>query len=236
MRCLWFIFIVLLAFPKLAFTQDSKDSTFSILINTGLGFTHANDPHINKWLAKYGYPTEPRVPESLHFELAAIPESSRMMYSLKLSTVISAENLTSFNLLAGAYYAMVKKKNFMLFAGLDAGYHSDIVTLNGDLPSEYQKLAEEYNRQLSLNRDGLFLEPGIRAFWYPVNINNVQIGLFGDLGYAMDFNSKWKLGYYDNNHGRYNHFRKLQKPSDQQKANEYGFSYNLGLSIHIHLQ
>lgn len=236
MKCYGFIFIVLLTFPRVAFTQTSRDSTFSIMINAGIGFTHANDPHINKWLAKYGYPTEPRVPQSLHFELAAIPESSRMLYSVKLSTVISADNLTSFNILGGAYYGFIKHRNFMLFAGLEAGYHNDIIALDGNLPVDYQKLADSVKRQLSLNRDGLFLEPGLRAFWFPIALHNVQVGLFGDLGYAMDFNSKWKLGYYNNDHGRYNHFSKIQKPSDQQKVSEYGFSYNVGLSVQIHLQ
>jgi hypothetical protein len=229
-------FVLLIIVPKFAFSQASRDSTFSILINAGLGFTHANDPHINKWLAKYGYPTEPHVPESLHFELAAIPESSRMMYSVKLSTVISADNLTSFNVLGGAYYALVKRRSFMLFAGMGAGYHSDIIALNGGLPAEYQKLADSVKHQLSLNRDGLFLEPGIRAFWFPLTLHNVQVGLFGDLGYAMDFNSKWKLGYYNNTHGRYNHFSRIQKPSDQEKVNEHGFAYNVGLTVHLHLQ
>jgi hypothetical protein len=236
MKAYGFIFIALLTVPKFAFPQAWRDSTFSILINTGLGFTHANDPHINKWLAKYGYPTEPHVPESLHFELAAIPESSRMMYTLKITTVVSAENLTSYNILGGAFYGLVKQRNFMLFAGMEAGYHSDIISLNGNLPAEYQKLADEYGRQLSLNRDGLFMEPGIRAFWYPININNVQVGIFGDLGYAMDFNSQWKLGFYENNRGKYDHFKKIQKPTDQEKANEHGMAYTMGLSVHLHLQ
>jgi hypothetical protein len=228
--------MILLTAPKLALTQIQRDSSFSVLFNTGVGFTHANDPHINRWLAKYGYPTEPHVPKSLNFELAAIPESSRLLYSLKLSTIISAKDLTSFNILGGIYYGLIKQRNFMLFAGLGAGYHNDIIALNGDLPADYKALADQYGHQLSLNRNGLFIEPALRAFWFPVSIHNVQMGLFAGLGYDMDFNSKWKLGYYDNNHGKYNHFRKIQKPADQQKVSEYGLSYNLGLSVHIRLQ
>lgn len=63
-----------------------------------MSFSRANDLHINKWLQKYGYPVEPRVMSSYNFEVAAIPEASRMMYSVRVSTITDAKNLTSFNL------------------------------------------------------------------------------------------------------------------------------------------
>jgi hypothetical protein len=227
---------ILLTATELVFAQAPKDSSFSLLVNTSISFTHANDLHINRWLAKYGYPTEPHVPASLNFELAAIPVSSRILYSLKVSTIISAKNLSSFNLLGGVYKAIIKKRSFMLFAGLGAGYHDDIITLNGDMPPDYKVLAAQYNKQLSLRREGLFVEPAARVFWFPLSYHNVQLGLVAGLAYDMDINSRWKLGYFDNNDGKYNHFKKIRKPADQQKVSEFGVAYNIGLNLRIHLQ
>jgi hypothetical protein len=227
---------ILLTATELVFAQAPQDSSFSVLVNSTISFTHANDLHINRWLAKYGYPVESRVPASLNVELAAIPVSSLILYSLKVSTIISAKNLTSFNLLGGVYKAIVKKKSFLLFAGLGAGYQNDIVTLNGDMPQDYKVLAAQYNKQLSLRREGLFVEPAARVFWYPVSYHNLQLGLAAGLAYDMDINSRWKLGYYDNNNGKFNHFKKIRKPADQQKVSEFGIAYNIGLTLRLHLQ
>lgn len=229
------LFVIFLAAPGIVYSQAPKDSAFSLLINNSISFTHANDPHLNRWLAKYGYPRESHVPASLNIEVAAIPVASRLMYSLKLSTIISGKNLSSFNLLAGLYYTILKNKNLLLLAGLGAGYHRDIISLNGNLPPDYRQLAAQYNRQLSLRRAGLFVEPAFRAFWFPLHYRGWQLGLFGGLGFDMDFNSQWRLGYYDNRHGVSNHFIKLKKPSDQQRVSEYGVAYNGGISLHFHL-
>ncbi|MES1159302.1 MAG: hypothetical protein ABUM51_00955 [Bacteroidota bacterium] len=229
------IFVFFLLVPTALFSQALKDSAFSLLINSSISFTHANDPHMNRWMAKYGYPAEPHVPASLNLEVAAIPVASRLMYSLKLSTIISGKNLSSFNLLAGLYEAIIQNQHFLLLAGIGAGYHRDIITLNGNLPADYRALANQYNRQLSLRRAGLFIEPAARAFWFPFSHRGWQLGLFGGLGFDMDFNSQWRLGYYDNRHGAYNHFIKLKKPSDQQRVSEYGLAYNVGISLHFHL-
>ncbi|HEX9514435.1 MAG TPA: hypothetical protein VF939_28275 [Puia sp.] len=235
MKLFQLILVILLMAPGVVYSQAPKDSAFSLFINSSISFTHANDPHLNRWLTKYGYPGESHVPASLNVEIAAIPVASRLMYSLKLSTIVTGKNLSSFNLLAGLYEALIKNRQFLLLAGLGAGYHRDIITLNGNLPPDYRQLASQYNRQLSLRRAGLFVEPAIRAFWFPISYRGWQLGLFGGLGYDMDFNSKWSLGYYDNSHGAYNHFKKLKKPSDQQKVSEYGLAYNGGLSLHFHL-
>lgn len=229
------IFVFFLLIPVAVFSQTPKDSAFSLLINSSISFTHANDPHMNRWMAKYGYPAEPHVPASLNLEIAAIPVASRLMYSLKLSTIISGKNLSSFNLLAGLYEAIIKTRQFLLLAGIGAGYHRDIITLNGDMPADYRELATQYNRQLSLRRAGLFVEPAARVFWFPLSYRSWQLGLFGGLGFDMDFNSQWRLGYYDNRHGAYNHFIKLKKPSDQQRVSEYGLAYNGGVSLHFQL-
>jgi len=227
--------ILLLTASELAFSQSSGDSAFSLLFNSALSCTHANDPHINRWLAKYGYPAQSHVPASLNFEISAIPASSRFLYSIRLSTINSEKNLCSFNVLGGLYMALVKKRSFLLFAGTGAGYHNDIITLNGDMPADYKQLAVQYHAPLALRRTGLFIEPALRAFWYPVNYRNVQLGLSAGVGYDLNFNSGWRLGYYDNNHGKYNHFKKLKKPEDQLKVSEYGFSYNAGISLRVNL-
>lgn len=217
------------------FAQAPVDSTFSLMFNGGLSFTHANDPHINRWLAKYGYPTEPHVPTSLHFELSAMPVNSRQMYSVRVSVINSGKNLTSFNLLLGMYTALVKDRNFLLMAGAGVGIHRDIIALNGDMPLEYKQLATRYNRPLGLRRGGFLVEPALRAFWFPVNIHQLQLGLFAGAGVDLDFNSRWRLGYFDNSKGKASHFKKLTKPADQQRVSECGLAYNAGLTFRLHL-
>jgi hypothetical protein len=236
MKLRGFLFAFLLAACGSAYAQTRPDSTFSVLLNSSLSFTHANDPHINRWLQEYGYPTQPHVPVSLNFEVAAIAADSRLMYSLRISTVTSVSNLTSYNFMAGLYAAAVKTKNFLLFAGASAGYHVDIIVLNGQLPPAYQALAANYNTPLALRRSGLSLEPALRAFWYPLHLGIVQVGIFGGLGYDVDLNSRWRLGTYSNDHGRYSHFKKLDQPSDQQKVNEHGFSLSTGISFRVNLR
>lgn len=231
----YLLVVFLLTASEWSFSQNSGDSTFSLFFNSGLSFTHANDPHINRWLTKYGYPAEPHVPSSLNCEVGAIPTASRLFYTLRLSTINTGKSLSSFNMLGGLYWALVRTNGFLLFAGSGAGYHNDIITLNGDMPADYKQLAAQYHASLALRRTGLFLEPALRAFWYPLHYRNVQLGLTAGIGYDLDFNSRWRLGYYDNNHGRYNRFKKLKKPDDQLRVSEYGLSYNAGLSLRVNL-
>ncbi len=230
---IFFGFLLLVAGPL--FGQAPADPSFSLFFNSGLSFTHANDPHINRWLTKYGYPTEPHVPSSLQFEVGAMPVSSRQMYNIRVSVINSGKNLTSFNLLAGVYTALIKEKSFMLLAGAGIGFHRDILSLNGDMPAAYKQLASRYNKPLGLRRGGLILEPALRAFWFPFTINSLQLGLFASAGLDMDFNSRWRLGYFDNSRGKASHFKRLAKPSDQLRVSEYGLAYNVGLSIRLHV-
>jgi hypothetical protein len=234
MKLFGLLILALLAATFSAFSQVRKDSSFSLLFNSGISFTHANDPHINRWLEKYGYPTEPRTPSSINFELAAIPANSRLLYSVRLSTINSGSNLSSYNAMLGVFTALARSETFLLYAGGSVGLHGDIIHLNGNVPAEYQQL-DKYKDPLALRRRGPVLEPAIRALWYPVRIRSVQIGVYGGLGYDLDFNSQWKLGYYSNNHGEYSHFRGLGKPNDQKRVNEYGLSYSGGLSLRINL-
>ena len=233
---LWgFLFSALLTATVPSFAQSRTDSSFSLLFNSGISFTHANDPHINRWLDKYGYPAEPHIPSSINFEIAAIPANSRLLYSIKLSSIKSGSNLSSYNISAGLYFSLLKSKRFLLYLGGATGLHGDIITLNGRVPPEYVQMATPYRSPLALRRRGLFVEPAARAFWYPVHFRAVELGLFAALGYDLDINSKWKLGYYSNNHGKYSHFRELGKPNDQTKVSEYGVFYSAGLSFRINL-
>jgi hypothetical protein len=231
-----FMLVILLAASGSVYSQTPGDTTFSLFVNSSLSFTHASDPHINHWLKEYGYPAEPHVPTSLNFEAAAIPADSRVMYAIRLSTITSGNDLTSFTLSAGAYAAVVKTRSLLILVGGALGYHADIITLDGKLPTAYEQLATQYDvSSLALRRDGLYMEPAARIVWYPVHIGFVQIGIFGGLGYDVDLNSQWRLGYYSDVHGKYNDFKKLRKPSDQQKASEHGFSLSAGLSVRFNL-
>lgn len=233
---LWgLLFPALLTATVSSFGQSGKDSSFSLLFNSGISFSHANDPHINRWLEKYGYPTEPHVPMSVHFEIAAVPAYSRLLYTIKLSAINSGHNLSSYNISGGLYASLLKSKKFFLYLGGSVGLHGDIITLNGQLPSEYERMAASYNQPLALRRRGLFVEPAAKVFWYPIRFRATQLGVFASLGYDMDINSKWKLGYYSNNHGKYSHFRQLGKPNDQEKYSECGVFYSAGLSLRLNL-
>jgi hypothetical protein len=232
-----YLFLLLLTTGGSAYAQTGPDSTFSLFFNSSLSFNHANDPHINHWLNEYGYPAEPHVPTSLNFEAAAMPANSRLLYSVHLSTITNASDLTSFNLGAGLFFAPVKTQHFMLFFGSSLGYHADIITLYGNLPPAYEDLSVKYNTPLALRRTGLSIAPMMRLFWYPIRLGNVlQIGITGGAGYAVDLNSEWRLGYYSDVHGKYDHFKKLlNKPSDQQKVSEHGFVLSAGLSLRFNL-
>lgn len=234
MKALGFLFLLLLT-AAVSFGQSKTDSSFSLLFNSGISFTHANDPHINRWLTRYGYAPEPHIPSSINFEIAAIPAYSRLLYTIKLSSISSGSNLSSYTISAGLYRSMLKSKNFFFYLGGAAGLHGDIITLNGQLPPEYEQMASHLHAPLALRRRGLFVEPAARIFWYPIRVRAVQIGAYAALGYDFDLNSKWKLGYYSNNHGKFSHFRELSKPNDQEKYSECGVFYSAGLSVRINL-
>ncbi|HEV2483738.1 MAG TPA: hypothetical protein VGS79_28930 [Puia sp.] len=234
-RVVFFFSLLIVAVETGQAQSPKQDSSFSLYFNSGLSFTHANDPHINRWLKTYGYPTEPHIPTSINLELAAMPANSRVLYAVRVSTINTGGNFSSYNAMLGVYSAIIKHRSFMFLAGGMAGLHGDIVTLDGNIPPEYKEMAASHPEPLALRRRGLVLEPGVRLFWYPVNIHAVQLGFYGGLGCDMDFNSRWRLGYYSNDHGKYSHFRGLGKPSDQQRVSEYGLSYSAGLSFRIHL-
>lgn len=217
--------------------QAPRDSTFSLFFNSSLNFSHANDQHFNHWLTQYGYKPVPRVPISLNFEAGAMPANSRYLYTVHLSTITNASDITAFNVGAGLYYAAIKTGHFLLFAGSSFGYHADIINLNGNLPPAYDSLAVRYHTRLSLRRSGLSFAPSLRLFWYPIRLGNIlQVGVIGGAGFAGDVNSMWRLGYYSSTNGKNDHFRKIGKPGDQQKVSVYGFFFSAGLSLKFNLQ
>jgi hypothetical protein len=234
---LWGFFLLLLSAGGSGYAQKASDSTFSLFFNSSLSFSHANDPHINHWLKEYGYPAEPHVPTSLSFEAAAMPANSRLLYSVHLSAITNANNLTAFNLGAGLFVALVKTDRFMFLLGTSVGYHADIITLNGNLPPAYEDLSVKYNTPLALRRTGLSMAPMMRIFWYPIRLGKtLQVGIIGGAGYVIDLNSTWRLGYYSGEYGKYDHFRKLvNKPNDQRKVSEHGFCLSAGLSLRFKL-
>jgi hypothetical protein len=48
MKLRGFLFAFLLTAGGSAYAQTRPDSTFSVLLNSSLSFTHAKDPHINR--------------------------------------------------------------------------------------------------------------------------------------------------------------------------------------------
>jgi hypothetical protein len=236
MKLSGFLVFYLLTATATAYSQPPPpDPGFPLFFNGGMSFTHARDAKINRWLKQYGYPAEPRVPTSYNFDIAAMPANSRLMYTVRLSTINTLENLSSYSFGAGLYSALVKKRSLKLLLGGAVGFHDDIITLNGRVPAEYREQPAPPQSELALRRSGLYLAPGARLFWYPVNIHNVQLGLFSTLGYDVDLNSRWRLGYYSNDHGEYDHFREIEKPDDQSRVTEYGVSAGAGLSICVNL-
>ncbi len=250
MKPYWrFTLFVLLTAPVFALSQGNDpialnppspelqaDSTFTILFNSNIGFSRAEEPHINRWLKKYGYEPERPTPAYLQFEMAAIPVFSRTLYSLRFSALISGQDLFSMNLMAGAYHSFIYHPRFQLYGGMAIGRHSDRITLNGNMPPDYTVLAAQVNKQLMLSRNGFVMEPALRSFWYAVSVRKLRVGLFADLGYDIDMNSKWKLGYYKAGGNAYGRFKNLKSPSDQRKASACGWALNTGISIGLSLR
>jgi hypothetical protein len=235
MKLAGLLLIFFLAASVTALSQPAADPRFPIFFNSGIGFTHAHDQKINSWLKKYGYPQEPSVPSSYNFELGAMPVNSPLLYTIRLTTINTLQNLSSYSFSLGLYRALVNRRKLMVFAGGSLGYHDDIINLDGSVPESYHNPSVPADSQLALRRSGLFLSPGARLAWYPIGIRNVQLGVTTALGYDLDFNSRWRLGYYSDDHGKYEHFKEIDKPADQQRVTEHGFSFGAGLSLRVNL-
>jgi len=209
-----------------------RDSTFSLLFNASTIFYTAKDSRINNFLDKYGYTSPQTVPMGIRLELAVIPFESKMMYSINAATVVSRQSIVTADFSLGAYRRFVEKKNFWIVAGLALGVHYDRIVLNGNLPPSFDSIANIYGNRLSLHRAGFVAEPSTKIYWYPFQWQKFQIGMFAGVGYDFDFNSQWKLGYYNKN-GTYTTFHRIRQSSNVKTHHEYGWVFTAGLSACI---
>ena len=248
MNCRSALLIIFLALPVILFSQTvdnefssstkksapprlyQDDSTFSILFNASNVFYTAKDPKFNNFLNKYGYRAPQNVQVGINLELAAVPFSTKMMYSLSAGTIISRQDIVTSNFTLGAYRRLLEKKQFWLLAGLGLGKHGDRIALNGNAPPNIDSLSQQYNRILSLHRTGFLIEPAVRFFWYPIQTKKFQLGLFANAAYDFAFNTRWKLGYYNQN-GQFTSFKKIGKPTNVQTEHELGWAFSDGISF-----
>lgn len=205
------------------------DSAFSILFNASTIFYTAKDSRIKNFLDKYGYTAPKDIPMGIRFELAVVPSQSKMMYSINAATVVSKQDIVTADFSLGAYRRFFERKNFWVLGGIALGAHYDRIVLNGNLPPSFDSLAKQYDRTLSLHRVGFIAEPSAKIFWYPLQTKNFQLGLVAGIGYDLDFNSRWKLGYYNQN-GSFTTFRKIKKTTNVLTLHEYGWALSAGLS------
>jgi hypothetical protein len=231
--------LILLVFflPGILFSQTKTDTTsiqaaqaFPFMFNISTVFYTAKDSKIDKFLSKYGYAQPQQIPIGLRFEIAGMPFGSKIVYSLNAGTIISKQDIITADLSLGAYYRIIKTKKIWLLAGIALGEHFDRIVLNGKLSPSLDSLAIKYNATLSLHRTGLIVEPTIKCFWYPIQTKKFQIGLFTGIYYNLDFNSRWRVGYYPHNDDT---FKNLRKPTNVGTVQEFGWVFSSGLSINF---
>ncbi len=210
--------------------SHQRDSAFSILFNVSSVFYTAQDSRINSFLTKYGYTPPQQVPMGIRFELAVVPFESKMIYDLSAATIISPQDISTADFLLGAYRRFYESKHIWLLGGLAMGAHYDRVVLDGNMPESFDSIAMQYGRTLSLHRDGFTVEPSVKIYWYPLQWNSLQIGLFAGAAYDFDFNNSWKLGYYNGN-GTYTTFHKIKESTSVRTHQEFGWVFNGGVSV-----
>lgn len=198
------------------------------MFNVSTVFYSAKDDRINRFLGKYGYTQPQQMPVGLRFELAGIPFGGNLAYSLNAGTIISVQDIVTADVSLGIYYRFIKTKSISVLSGVAIGEHFDRVVLNKGLPPNLDSLAIKYNATLSLHRTGFMVEPAVKFFWYPLQAKKIRVGLFTGIYYNMDFNSRWRVGYYP--HGN-NNFKNLRKSTQVSTIEEYGWAFSTGLSI-----
>lgn len=243
------VILVLLSLPVFLFSQENKDSstaitheqvlrshgyavdsTFSLLFNPNDAFYTAQDHKINNFLQKYGYHPAPAIQVGVNLELAAIPFNSKMLYTLAGGTIVSYQSILTSHLTIGAYRRFMERKKIWLFAGAGFGTHGNRVLLNGRMPASFDSIANQYHKELSLHRSGFLLEPAVRFYWYPIQTSKFSFGLFANVAYDFAFDSRWKLGYFNQN-GQFTSFRRIGKASNVQASREFGWALGNGLSF-----
>jgi len=214
--------------PKPGIDNYHADSALHFLFNVSSTFYDVKDEKINKFLSKYGYTTPQNIPVGLRFELAGIPGSGKVIYSINASTIISPQDIITADLSLGAYYRIFETNKIWILAGMAVGEHFDRIVLNGNIPPLFDSLAKKYGNGLSLHRTGLIVEPATKIFWYPVQSRKFQLGLFTGIYYDFDFNSRWRLGYYPKNNDS---FKNLRKPTKVSTVQEFGWVFSTGISV-----
>jgi hypothetical protein len=233
---------MIVCMPGILYSQNNTDSVstqnkeksksaktvFPFMFNISTVFYSANDAKINKFLGKFGYTQPQKMPVGLRFELAGIPFGRNLVYSLNAGTIVSRQDIVTADVSLGIYYRFIKTKSISFLSGVAFGEHFDRVVLNKGLPPNLDSLAIKYNTTLSLHRTGFMVEPTAKFFWYPLQLKKIRIGLFTGIYYDMNFNSRWRVGYYPNN-GKT--FKNLRKPTQVSTIEEYGWAFCTGLSI-----
>jgi len=252
MNCRQSLLMIFLSSPAILFSQTSndsfllinkqtthstsyihhRDSTFSIIFDASTIFYTAKDSRINNFLQKYGYNSPQTLPMGIRLELAVMPFQSKMMYSINAATVVSRQSIVTGDFSLGAYRRFFERKNFWVVAGLALGVHYDRIVLNGNLPPSFDSIANLYGSTLSMHRSGFVAEPATKIYWYPFQWEKFQLGIFAGVGYDFDFNSQWKLGYYNKN-GTYTTFHRIHQSSNVKTHHEYGWAFTGGLSACI---
>ena len=207
---------------------DHADHVFTFMFNASTIFYTTKDQRINKFLSKYGYSQPRDVPMGLRLELAGMPFGGKMIYSINAGTIVSKQDISTADLLLGVYRRFFETKKLWFLAGIALGEHFDRIVLNGNLPASFDSLAKKYNTTLSLHRTGFIVEPAIKIFWYPVQTKKFQLGIFTGIYYDLDFNSRWRVGYYPHNG---NTFKNLRRPTNVGTVQEFGWVFSSGFSV-----
>ncbi len=218
--------------PAIVFSQSKNDSTilpsYSLMFNVSTVFYTAKDSRIDNFLTKYNYTKPQNVPVGLRFEIAAMPNGGKMLYSINAGTVISNQDIVTADISIGAYRKIIETNKIWITAGLSVGEHFDRIVLNGELPPSFDSLSKKYNTTLSLHRNGVIVEPAAKFFWYPFTTKKTQLGIFMGIYYDFDFNSHWRVGYYPENSKT---FKNLRKPTSVATIHEFGWVFSSGISI-----
>ncbi len=224
------IFFILV--PSIVFSQekiaDHADSSYVVMFNLNSLFFGPVDMKINKFLSSYGYVQQASIPVGLRLDLAVMPIGHKMIYSINGGTIVSRQDIKTADLSLGVYRRFFQTKHVWLVGGLSVGGHFDRIVLNGRLPPSLDSLSKKYSTTLSLHRSGLIAEPAVKIFWFPLKTKKYQMGINAGVYCDLDFNSRWRVGYYPKS-GHL--FKNLKRQTNVSTVREYGWILSTGVSI-----
>jgi hypothetical protein len=224
------IFFILV--PAIVFSQEKKadhaDSSYVVMFNLNSLFFGPVDMKINKFLSSYGYVQQASIPVGLRLDLAVMPIGHKMIYSINGGTIVSRQDIKTADLSIGVYRRFFQTNHVWLVGGLSVGGHFDRIVLNGRLPPSLDSLSKKYNTTLSLHRSGLIAEPAVKIFWFPLKTKKYQMGINAGVYCDLDFNSRWRVGYYPKS-GHL--FKNLKRQTNVSTVREYGWILSTGVSI-----